>query len=89
MSTIAAYSLIKFNMDHFDDDSPEWGESLPVPAFIRRLMPGASEEELQEATENWLAYMGVIWRIHERLRADGERDDSKPPNGRKFDSCLV
>lgn len=41
-----------------------------------------SEEELIEAAEHWLAYLDIVWKIHERLRAeDGDLDDLKPRNG--------
>ncbi len=46
-------------------------DSIPtIPSFIRRVMPNASEEELQEATENFDEYMKMVWEIHERLNAE-------------------
>jgi hypothetical protein len=47
-------------------------ESLPsVPSFIRRLMPDASQAELQQATENFEEYMIVVRDIHRRLQSEG------------------
>lgn len=37
-------------------------------------MPGASEEELQQAMENWDAYMALVLGIAERLRKEGQLD---------------
>lgn len=41
-------------------------------------MPGATEEELQEATENLRAYLAVAYRIFRRLEAEksGTNEDS-------------
>ncbi len=48
----------------------------PVPKFIRRLMPSASEEELQAATETFLQYMGLVRRIYERITLERMEADS-------------
>lgn len=42
-----------------------------VLKFIRRVCPDLSEAELQEASENFLDYMKVVWEIYERLRGEG------------------
>lgn len=47
-------------------------EPLPiVPSFIRRIMPDASEIELQEAAENFKEYMTVVLGIYRRLKSEG------------------
>ena len=46
-----------------------------VPLFVRRLCPHSSEEELAEAAENWFAYMELIRRLHQRLKANGKLDE--------------
>lgn len=46
-----------------------------IPKFIRRLMPSASDMELREATETFERYMGVVLRMHQRLKHEvGQRD---------------
>lgn len=30
--------------------------------FVRKRCPNLTEEELQEAAENWLNYLDVVWR---------------------------
>jgi hypothetical protein len=45
-----------------------------IPKFIRRVMPGASEMELREATATFDEYMAVVWEIFERIKREhGER----------------
>ena len=39
--------------------------------FVRRRCPGLSATELEEATQNLLDYMQVVWDIYGRLRAEG------------------
>jgi hypothetical protein len=34
--------------------------------FVRRRCPHLNEEELQDAAQNWINYMKVVWRINER-----------------------
>lgn len=67
-------------------------EEQYIPPFIRRLMPKASEEEIQHAAENLRAYIKVLYDIFlereakerdsEQNRDHGrfEKDDSKPSN---------
>ncbi len=49
-----------------------------ISPLVRELMPGATEEELQEATENLRAYLAVAYRIFRRLEAEksGTNEDS-------------
>jgi hypothetical protein len=47
-----------------------------VPKFIRRLMAGASEQELLDATENFKRYMAVVRRIYERVTSERLELDS-------------
>jgi hypothetical protein len=50
-----------------------------VPKFIRRLMPQATEAELQEATETFKQYMAVALRIYTRLKREArDSPDSAP-----------
>ena len=52
--------------------SRETQEPLPtIPSFIRRVMPEASEAELEEATENSKEYMIVVLGIYRRLKSEG------------------
>ncbi len=48
-------------IDYIDDE---------VPSFIRELMPDATEEKLQEATDNVKRYLNVALRTHERIEAE-------------------
>lgn len=61
-----------------DFDSPIWRKF--VLGVCRRRCPKLSEEELAEATENFLNYMRVIWRQHRRMEADGSI--------REWEECL-
>ncbi len=47
-----------------------------IPKFIRRLMPAASDEEMQEATETFKQYMTVVRRIYERITLERIELDS-------------
>lgn len=47
-----------------------------IPAFIRKLMPTASEAELEEATENVKRYLVVVLRMYERLKREAAESDS-------------
>ena len=47
-------------------------DDIQIPAFIRRVMPHATEAELLEATHNVLEYMKVVMRIVERLAEEGK-----------------
>src|SRR5258706_7767674 len=42
----------------------------PPPQFFRRVMPDASEAELEEATNNFDEYMRVVWDIIQHSKAD-------------------
>jgi hypothetical protein len=42
----------------------------PIPLFIRRVMPSATEPELREATETFIRYMKIVIGIHERIEGD-------------------
>lgn len=42
-----------------------------VAPFIRRLMKDASEEEIQEASENLRQYLLLMWRIYCRREEEG------------------
>ena len=52
-----------------------------IPAFIRKLMPTASEGELGEATENVKRYLAVVLRMYERLKREASEDDSTSLEG--------
>ncbi len=47
-----------------------------IPAFIRKLMPDASEIELEEATENVKRYLAIVLRMYERLKREASEGDS-------------
>lgn len=48
----------------------------PIPQFIRRAIPDAKETELLEAAETFEEYMDIVWKIVERIFAEGTRRDS-------------
>lgn len=48
----------------------------PIPLFIRRVMPDATETELQQAAENFREYLAVILRIFERLKREANENNS-------------
>lgn len=48
-----------------------------IPKFIRRVMPGAGEPELLEATDALKQYMAAVLRIHERLEREAAQGDSR------------
>ena len=52
-----------------------------IPAFIRKLMPTASEAELEEATENVKRYLAVVLRMYERLKREASESDSTSLRG--------
>lgn len=39
------------------------------------MPPDTPEEILLEGTQNWKELMEVAWRIHERLKGEGELQD--------------
>ncbi len=43
----------------------------------RRRCPKLSEEELEEAAQNLLAYMEVVWDIFQRLKSEREEKQRK------------
>lgn len=47
-----------------------------LPQFIHRAIPDATETELLEATETFEEYMDIVWKIIERILAEGIRRDS-------------
>ena len=49
-------------------------EDQPVPLFIRRVMPNATDAELQEAAKTFREYVKIVIGIAERL--DRQRDES-------------
>lgn len=40
--------------------------------FVCRRCPDLSEQELEEAAQNLLDYMEVVWDIHRRLSDEGK-----------------
>ena len=58
-------------------------QSDDVPAFIRRLMPDASERELRDAAAHFAEYMNVVWAIFQRIEREQEGRDS--PNSEDRD----
>ena len=51
----------------------------PIPEFIRRRCPGASEAELRDAYDRFRAYLELAYRIYERCSAPA-------PDSRSSDS---
>lgn len=47
-----------------------------IPKFIRRVMPGATEGQLRQATETFKQYMAAVLRIHDRLEREAMEKDS-------------
>jgi len=43
------------------------------PITIKQLYPELSEEELRVAEDNVRRYVAIIWRIYERLKAEGKQ----------------
>ena len=48
----------------------------PIPNFIRRLMPGATDAELYAAAENYERYLRTVRRIIERTKQQQSQVDS-------------
>ena len=44
----------------------------PQSRFVRRVMDGAGEEEIEEATERWFEFLRILDRIVERMDRDKE-----------------
>jgi hypothetical protein len=40
---------------------------------IRELYPDMSDDKLRIARDNLRRYVAIIWRIHQRLKAEGKR----------------
>jgi hypothetical protein len=49
-------------------------EPSKIPLFIRRIMPGATEAELTEATAVFEDYMAIAWKILQRLERESSMD---------------
>ena len=43
--------------------------------FVRRRCPGLSGSELEEAVQNLLDYMEVVWDIYKRLESEGRLEE--------------
>lgn len=39
---------------------------------IRKLYPDMTDAELTKARDNLRRYIGIIWRIHQRIKAEGK-----------------
>ena len=50
---------------------------IPIPKFIRRLMPSATERERVGATESFMQYMQIVERMHERIMQEAKPDSSE------------
>jgi len=46
----------------------------PVPRFVARLMPNASDADLQAATDNYLRYLAIVRTMLERTSHDASSD---------------
>jgi hypothetical protein len=56
------------------------GEQLNgIPRFIRRVMPTATDAELQEAADTFREYMAIVLRIYERVKQEHAGTDSPAP----------
>jgi hypothetical protein len=53
-----------------------------TPPFIRRLMPKASEEEIQQAAENLRAYIKVLYDIFLEREAKARDSEQNRDHGR-------
>ncbi len=47
-----------------------------IPLFIRRLLPNATERELESAAHTFRDYVAFVLRIHDRLHAEFTLQDS-------------
>ena len=47
------------------------------PITIRELYPEMNDAQLAEAERNLRRYVQIIWRIYERLKAEGQFDQVK------------
>ena len=48
--------------------SKEQDSKPQIPAFIRRVMPGASSADLDAATAAFAQYLSVVLRLYTRLK---------------------
>ncbi len=73
------------------DFENEWFKGWAL-RFVQRRCPELSESELEEAAQNLLTYMEVVWDIHqriseerreisERLSALHQYDENEPADG--------
>ena len=53
-----------------------------VPAFIQRVMPGASSAELDDATSAFTQYLEVVLRLYARLKEQNNREGDSPDAGK-------
>jgi hypothetical protein len=51
--------------------------------FVRRVMPNATESEIEEATQRWFGFLQTLDRIVRR-REPGARDSSYSPENDRF-----
>lgn len=50
--------------------------SKPESKFVRLIMPDASDEEIEEATRYWFAYLLLLDRIaNEKVAGDSRTED--------------
>lgn len=56
---------------HMDHEKPY------VPPFVRRLMPTATEAEIEEASERLRGYLMLLYRIFLRKEAEQQQRDSQ------------
>ena len=72
------FLVILTHFSRHDDSSDRPNPTLRKLAlgFCRRRGPKLSEEELAEAAENFCNYLKIVWRQHQRLKAEGKLDES-------------
>ncbi len=51
--------------------------SKPESKFVRLIMPDASDEEIEEATRYWFAYLLLLDRIANEKVADDSRTEDR------------
>lgn len=51
-------------------------QAQAIPKFIRRLMPAASDAELQAAADTFRRYLAVVIRMHNRIEREQMDQDS-------------
>ena len=51
-------------------------EESYIPPVVRRVMPGATEAELLEATETLRRYLKAMYALYRELEAQGAERDS-------------